>query len=131
MEHKIILPLFVVLPRKTKDDRKLWLTLNNYRNWQFHVSNQAKHIFEEKILNQVIYLNSMKNIELEYTVFRPDKRKFDLMNVGAVVDKFFQDCLSNLGKIPDDNILYVKKVSFIYGGYDKDNGRVEAIIREV
>ena len=39
--------------------------------------------------------------------------KQDLMNVGSIIDKFFQDFLVSEGILKDDNIKVVTNVSFI------------------
>ena len=62
-------------------------------------------------------------LELIYTIYRRDKRKVDLSNIGSVVDKFVADGLVLAGLIPDDNVNIIKKTSYVDGGIDKQNPR--------
>ena len=73
----------------------------------------------------------MNIVKTTYYIYYPNKRKFDLDNVGSVTAKFFQDALVEFDKLPDDNYDYVKEVMFKFGGIDKDNPRVEVEIEEV
>jgi hypothetical protein len=50
----ISVPLFVILPRKTKADKKYMLNLNNYRNWHYIVSNIIKQKFCEGLESSLI-----------------------------------------------------------------------------
>ncbi len=78
------------------------------------------------------YKNPMQHIEIEYTLFLPDKRKRDISNVLSVVDKSFCDSLTTHGLIPDDNYEHLKKVTYMYGGMDeKGKGYVDIVITEV
>ena len=60
-----------------------------------------------------------------YTVYPKDKRSFDLGNVCCVHEKFFEDALVELGKLPDDNRNHRPFVVYRYGGIDANNPRVE------
>lgn len=126
----IVCPLFIKTAKKSKG-KKYWLSMNNYRNWHHQISNKIKHCFKEYIQEQVLCLPKMKNIELVYTVIRHDNRSFDLSNTCSVIDKFLLDALVDFGKIPDDSVRYVKKITFVYGGVDKNNGRCIVEIIEV
>jgi len=106
------------------------LNLNFYRNCHFQVNNKMKHqmhcILTEKC-------RGMKApplpLEFTYTIFRRDKRKVDLSNIGSVVDKFVADGLVLAGLIPDDNVRVIKKVSYIDGGIDRENPRARLEIK--
>ena len=62
-------------------------------------------------------------VELIYTIYRPNKRKVDISNIGSIVDKFVADGLVLAGILPDDNVNFVKKTSYIDGGIDRQNPR--------
>ena len=130
MKHTIVCPLYIRIG-KTVRSKKHWLSMNNLNGWHHHTYNDIKTKFTEFVQEQVLCLPPMKNIEVTYTVIRPDNRMFDLSNTCAVIDKFFLDCLSKFGKIPDDNTKFVKKITFMYGGIDKNNGRCIVEIKEV
>ena len=50
------------------------------------------------------------------------------MNVGAVIDKFFEDCLVSNGIIPDDNSYHVIDTHFRYAGVSKNNPHVDITV---
>ena len=98
MVYMFELPISVTLPRKTKEDKKVMLNMNVYRNLHHALNSQAKKLFAP--------IKSMPfkadTIEISYTVLKPTKRKYDTMNIVSVVDKFFLDWLVDQGMIPDD-----------------------------
>ena len=116
MTSTYILPIHVILPRKTKEDKKFMLNLNVYKVTHYHVLNQAKKLFQPLIDPE---MKSAKVIRISYTMVRKDRRHPDTMNVVCIVDKFFLDWLVNNRRIPDDSCLNVS-----YGGikyeYRKD-----------
>ena len=132
MIYKVVCPLYITLPRKTKKDKKIYLNLNVNRNLHHAINNQAKIVFKDFIMDQLILLPKFKgNIEVKYTVIKQDKRHFDLSNVACVIDKFLCDALVEAGKLVDDNTKYLKRVEYVYGGIDKNNGRCIVEIKEV
>jgi hypothetical protein len=123
---KVTLPISIVFG-KTKP-KKLYLNLNQYRNWHYQTSNKLKILFKEEVRGSLDF-SFLHKVEIVYTYFAPDKRKRDLMNVIAVVDKFFQDALTEEGCIETDDTDTVIKITSIYGGVDKNNPRLEAVIK--
>lgn len=130
---KLILPLSVTIPRKTKADMVFALNLNIYRNAHYMTLNPAKVLFKEK----VEWIVSVCNFKVEfpppyhfrYTVFPKDGRAFDLGNVLSIVQKFNDDALIELGLITNDNYKIVRAVDYRFGHPDKDSARVELQIR--
>lgn len=125
---KIDVPLFVVLPRKTKADRKCYLNLNNYRNWHYQVSNQAKQVYCEGLESVLRSLKMGRGINLQFILYKSSKRKIDRSNILSIVEKFFCDALVNYGCIEDDNDDIIESTYYCTGGIDKENPRVEIII---
>lgn len=70
-------------------------------------------------------------IQITYRVFKGDKRVCDTGNVCSVHQKFFEDALVELGKLPDDNHNMIKRTIFEWGGIDKLSPSVEILITEV
>lgn len=103
------------------------MNLNQYRNWHYQTSNKLKILFKEQVKGNLDF-SFLGKIEISYVYYAPDKRKRDLMNVIAVVDKFFQDALVEEGCIVTDDTDTVIKITSIYAGVDKNNPRVEATI---
>lgn len=123
---KLISPLSVPL-KKGKFD----LNLNKYRNAHYRILAEAKIKFDMVMSEQVMKLPVMEKVELTYTVYFEDKRGRDIDNYCSIVGKFFSDCLVKAGKIPDDNFNYLQKITFLFGGIDKNYPRVEIDILEV
>jgi hypothetical protein len=129
VEYKIVAPLFVVLPRKTKADRKMIINLNNYRNWHYIVSNLIKIVYKETILEQLVRLPYFTEpIKLVFKLFKGSNRKSDRSNVLSIHEKFFCDALTDCGCIVDDADEFIKETKYISGGIDKENPRVEITI---
>ena len=127
---KFICPTFVMLPRKTKADKKFSLNLNIYRNTHHSVLNQAKQIFNEQLKSQLQGLSLEYPISITFQYFKPSKRISDKANVISIVEKFFCDSLVKWGAIPDDNDNYILYQMYLPTIYDKNNGRVEICITE-
>ena len=120
--------LFVLLPRKTMDDRKVIINLNGYRNWHYLVSNQIKKQYKEDIAPQLEGLVFPTPISIEFIYYKGSRRRSDRSNVLSIHEKFFCDALTELGCIEDDNDDYIKETKYKSGGIDKDNPRVEIVI---
>jgi len=122
---KIDLPLFVMLPRKTKADKRIALNMNTYRNLHYQLNNQAKKEFCRVIAGDLLYLPCLDMLDLKYTLYPKTKRLTDVANVCSIVDKFFCDALVRAGKIEDDNFNFIRSVWYGWGKVDKDNPRCE------
>ena len=124
---KIILPLSVTIPRKTKADKVFTLNLNIYRNSHHMTLNQAKIAWKGIVANAT---QGMGNVgtgpyNFTYTVFPATGRKFDLANVLSIVQKFTDDALIEFGFISDDSYKIIPKIDYRFGAVDKENPRVE------
>ena len=132
---KLTLPLSVLIPRKTKEDKKVILNMNVYRNLHHMTNNQAKALFKEymdRTLPRIVRCGEgfldvglVYPYRFTYTLFQQSGRATDVANVLSIVDKFTCDALVELGVLPDDNHKIVKEVVYRYGGVDKENPRAE------
>ena len=129
--HKIISPLFVTLPRKTVKDKRIALNMNTYRNLHHRISNDAKKSYSEALREQLEGLSIQTPVEVTYKVYKGSKRRLDEMNVISVVSKFLLDSITEYGCWEDDNDDYVKKETIMPTELDRDNPRVEIIIKEI
>lgn len=120
----IDLPIFI---QKTKS-KKLYLNLNGYRNWHFRDQHYTKEVFEQIVKKLLSDIPKQDKIHLHYVLWAPTNQRRDLMNVIAVVDKYFSDALSASKVIDDDSTEYIVSVSAAFGGVDRTNPRVSVTI---
>jgi Holliday junction resolvase RusA-like endonuclease len=131
---KIILPLEVMIPRKTCEDKRVILNLNIYRNAHHMTLNQAKMEMAKHVS-----IAAAENEEempsppfvFTYTVFPSTGRKFDLGNVCSIIQKFTDDALIEIGAIKDDNYKVVQEIVYKFGAVDKENPRAELEIKSI
>jgi len=131
MTHKIISPLFVTLPRKTVKDKRIALNMNTYRNLHHRISNDAKKAYSEALREQLKDLSIQTPVEVTYKVYKASKRRLDKMNVISVVSKFLLDSITDYGCWEDDSDDYIKKETILPTELDRENPRVEIIIKEI
>ena len=124
---KLILPLYIEIPRKTMPPKKHMINLNNMKIKNYMVYNNLKKAYKEQIACQLEGLRFDK-INVDIYPFWGDKRRRDKDNVVAMSKKFFFDALTELGCIEDDNDDYIKHEHTHPSVYDKGNGRLEVII---
>ena len=123
------LPTYI--PYGVRKVRNFHLNLNVYRNASFHQLNDMKIKFAEQVAPLLTDLPKMEQIRISYWLVTGSKTTPDVANVCCIVDKFFCDVLVKEGVIPDDKPEYLSMVAFGYGGYDKGNPRVEAVIERL
>ncbi|MFB3057351.1 MAG: hypothetical protein ACE1ZQ_09355 [Ignavibacteriaceae bacterium] len=96
------------------------LSLNAYRNLNYHVLNKIKRDYGDLYYT---LLNGQKELStpvlIKYTLFMNNSGR-DLLNYGCMVDKIFCDSMKKKGLYYDDNVKYVTDVSFKYGGKGDD-----------
>jgi hypothetical protein len=117
------------IPLRCPKSKKKWFyfNLNAYRNAHFQVLSKTKRWFTEWLMSRKIKQRCPTYpLELNYTIW--PRRKADLMNIGAVLDKYMQDALIKKRIIKDDNVEIIKKVTFEFCGYDKE-GRASLEIK--
>lgn len=124
---KIVSPLLVSLPRKTKPAKKIYLNLNVYRNLHFILNNQAKEIYCGLMESQLkgIVFDCDLPLDITFTLFKGRNARVDRSNILSIVEKFFCDALVYHKCIPDDNDEYIKATHYKSGGLDRINPRVE------
>lgn len=130
--------LFLVLPThlklgKTAKCKTYPVNMNAFRNWHFQTKNSVKQKYTEIVTKQlsgkdVKFL--FKNPIIKYKLFLGSRRKADIMNILAMVDKFTCDALVENYVIYDDSYDTLSKFNFEFGGIDPNNPRVEMTILE-
>lgn len=107
-----------------KKKRVTPLNLNIYRNAdKFHL-NTMKINYSNVVMPLLKGIPRIDKCFIKYTLFNGTHRLNDVANVCSIVDKFFSDTLTASGILEDDNIKHVLRVSYIYGGYIKDDPHV-------
>lgn len=101
------------------------LNLNQYRNTHFRTLNTVKINYKECMRSQIATGPKYNRIVCIYTVYPANKRLFDIGNVCCIHQKFFEDALVELGKLPDDNYNYIPLTIYAFGGIDPVNPRVD------
>lgn len=120
----IDLPTFVQMNEK----KRIALNLNGYRNWHYQVQNKTKALFEQIVKGSLKGIPKQEKIHLHYVLYGPTNQRRDLMNVIAVVDKYFSDALPKSGVIEDDHAGIIVSTSASWGGVDRSNPRVSVTI---
>lgn len=135
--HILESPLFIPTPTKKLPNKRFYFNLNNYRNVAgigrrgTTILNQYKIAYKALMSAQVLELPKMELIHVTYTVYAKDRRLFDVGNVCSIHDKFFQDALTELGIIPDDNYTYAPEVVYRFGEVRKDHPHVQIMIKDL
>jgi len=125
----LIIPVYVV--KGKKKPKKFYLNLNAYRNWKWHLSNSIKRDYKQllsPILRNTIFPDPC---EVTYEVFGATQRKFDVENICSITSKFFLDAAVEFGCIEDDNFTHIPRITYLYGGIEKNNPHIKVNIREI
>jgi hypothetical protein len=123
-------PTHIILPRKTKANKKVMLNLNVYRNLHYQVSNQAKAVYNGIMGNQLKGLVLKNKIDFHFYLLRKGKRIVDNSNYCSIIDKFFCDALTHWGCIKDDSDKYIGVKSFYPTMYDAGKDCCNVVIIE-
>lgn len=128
--YNLSVPYWLIIPRKTKEDKRVILNFNEYHNWYPTTRNNYKQFYTEQIGSIIRKLPKMSHIELiEYKVFYERNGKYpDTRNITNLVDKFFCDALVYYEIVEDDDHFTISSTKDTWGGVDKDNPRIEITI---
>lgn len=128
---KLILPLYIEIPRKTKKDKKWILNMNNYRNTHYRVCNEAKIAYSKLIAELVDEVYKFEKCKLEFKYFHKNKGRVDKSNPCSVIEKFACDALTELGFWDDDDSSRIPETLYLWGGVSPENPRCELTITEI
>lgn len=129
---KIISPLFVDLPRKTMKDKRIYLNLNTYLYLHYRIISQTNHAYKEIMREQLEPVKMFKKpVDIVFTLFKGSKRNLDRANSLSMVEKFSCDALVFFGCLEDDNDNYIHSTTYLTGGIDRKDPRVEIEIKEI
>ena len=129
---KLVCPLFIDLPRKTKKDKRVYLNMNIFHNLNPFDYNKVKIEISKLIGLQLLNQPTLTNtpIQAKFTFYNPVKGRRDVGNVCSIVEKLVSDALVDHNILSDDDSEVLTDLHFKAGGYDKGNGRVEIIYSE-
>ena len=121
----------VAKTREVKDTTHL-TGLNWFRNANPFTLNEAKHYYHKLVSEAVegskVVFEGKYSVEYKYC-YKNDSS--DAGNVISIVEKFMLDGLKECGVIVDDSVKYNSKSNGWTVEKDKDNPRVEIIIKEI
>lgn len=130
--YSFSVPLFVILPRKTKEDKKVNLSFNQYHNWYTHERNDIKQKYQESIERTLLdsgLVPLTKIRKIKYTLYLAQNRtEADTRNFTNLVDKYLCDALVKYGYLKSDNWQTIITTEDTCGGVDRKNPRVEVQI---
>lgn len=124
-------PTYVVLPMKTKKDKKISINLNTYRNLHFLVESKAKKLFKEIMRKQLEGIEIQTPVEVSYKVYKASNRRLDKMNVISITSKYLMDAITEFGCWEDDDDTNIKKEILLPTEVDKNYPRVVVEIRSI
>lgn len=131
----VICPLHIDLPRKKGPAKRVHLSQNVIRNAHFQIQNAVKHAVKEIVWRQLsdnfTGIRLSEPVELEIKLYKDKSRRADLSNFCSIIDKYATDALVEYGLISDDNVKVLKKVTYLFGGFDDVNPRAELTLREL
>ena len=122
----ITLPVYFQLKNK-----KILVGLSWYRNAHYFESNNVKSYYHNFV--ELLLKGNTKKFDkytIEYTYFYKN-RLSDTNNVVTVIDKFLQDALILCSVVKKDNVICSVGTKINSSILDKENPRIEVIIREV
>lgn len=120
------------LPLSVKVGKKNFiLNLNNYRGTHYRILTNAKNNYKALIWDLIPSVRYDCPVEFIYTYYHGTARRIDISNPCSIIDKFACDVLTEKKVIPDDNVKWVKQVTYVWGGVDKKNPRCELMIKKI
>lgn len=128
-------PRYVTIPRKTKEDKKIPINLNTYRNLHYQENNTCKQIARENIRKYLEYTNQEDIkfdgcVSVTFKVYKKTKARLDKSNVFSVATKYFYDALVTLGYLVEDNDDIIKEELLLPTEIDKENPRIVMTITD-
>jgi len=128
----ISLPVYYTQTFKTKPSRTFLVGMNWLRTAHHYLQNQVKqeysNIFTPQLTNQQYKIKGKYEVAYEYYY---KNKSSDLLNVGALMSKYFLDMAQKAGVVEEDNVHYCVKETFYVREQDKENPRMEIFLRAI
>ena len=127
---KLSIPVYFTNTFKTKPDKTFLVSLNWYRNANYHEQNKVKVHMSDLIANQ---LNPFDVLEGKYQViytYHYKNPSSDMPNVTPMASKWLNDTLQESGIVKNDNVQFLVEEIHRVGTKDTINPRVEITIKD-
>lgn len=125
----VTVPLFAILPRKTKANKKITLSLNVTRNLNHFSMNEIKKQIAEIVTAQLRAMGRVVSlvppVRVTICIWFPNKLGRDVANFAPVAQKFADDAVVKFGYMSDDKHTILPQCVYEFAGYDKENPRFE------
>ena len=121
-------PLFIDLPRKKGKPKRVYSSLNVFRNLNHFTANECKHMYKDICWKQLHAMPTQRlnsPCEVTVTLYAPDARDRDLGNFCTMIQKYSDDAVVEFGLLKDDSIKFIKRVIYEWGGVDRTNPRID------
>lgn len=127
---QITMPCYYTQTFKTKKDKTFLVGMNWLRTAHHYIQNKVKQDYSDLLvpLLQKTGFTIKGRYEVAYEYYYKNKTS-DLLNVGALMSKYFLDAAQKAGVVEEDNIQYCIKESFYVKTQDKENPRIEVYVR--
>lgn len=106
--------------------------MNWFRNAHRYIQNEVKQeysaIFTPQLLAHPFSVKGKYEVAYEYYYKNASS---DLLNVGALMSKYFLDMAQKAGVVEEDNVKYCVKETFYAKEQDKDNPRMVIYLRPI
>lgn len=118
---------------KTTRKKKTLLGWNQIALMHYKSRNNLKVWYTKEVEKRIDRTNMETYDGLYEAVFTLyyENVRCDLSNVCSVADKFVMDAIQELGLVKNDNVSRYVKATYLVGGRDKENPRVEVIIKRI
>lgn len=123
-EALFIAPLYLVVRKVHGKWKRDHINMNSFFKLNYHVQNNLKIAYSQEIRLQISNERFHK-VDLEFTLYAPDKRKRDRSNVLCLHEKFCCDALVQAGVLRDDNDNVINSTKYMPTLIDKEKPRVE------
>ena len=128
----ISLPVYYTQTFKTKSDKTFLVGMNWLRTAYHYLQNQVKQeyssIFTPQLAKHPYKVTGKYEVAYEYYY---KNKSTDLLNVGALMSKYFLDMAQKAGIVKEDNVQYCVKETFYVKEQDKENPRMEIYLRAI
>ncbi len=112
---------------KQKKRGKMLLAWNQLSLLHYRSRNTLKVWYNDIVTNKLLgeAFDGYDGLYESVITLYYENSRCDMSNVCSIADKFFLDTAQTLGIVANDNVKRYVKATYIVGGQDKENPRVE------